>query len=216
MKTFLAILSAGLLALPAHAAVVVAGGQTARGSDVIVGFNPAPTPAQNNVETAVVTPVASGIGTGFGFNGVPVGFIMMVDTNFVAVFTNQFGTNLVALPFAGTDLGPFAGRVPLGNLAPPTPLAAPTNSAPGPAPAVPPQIPAVPSQTPTVGSPPPSLTPIIPQPGTPTPPAVAPTGRPPFPSAAPVIPPGGVPTPSPTPIPPQSTPVPPSSTPVPR
>src|SRR5687768_15571961 len=188
---FAVALTATFLTAAGYGAVVVTG--AAPNDSVIIGFNP-PAPPQQDV--VVAGPLASGIGGGFGFNsfnGAPSGFITMVDSNFVAIFTNQFGTNVVALPFTGTDLRPFAGRLPLGPLAPPQSPAA-GNSAPGAAPAVPPQ-----------NFPPASVSPAVPQLGG-VPPSVSPlppTGR-----LAPIIPPTGTPTPSPTPIPPNSTPIP--------
>lgn len=164
-------------------------------SEFIVGFNPAAPAAQGTEANVVVT--GSPL---FGGNfGLPVGFITAIDTNFLAVFTNQFGTNVVALPFAATNLG-FGGRLPLGPVAVPEGIAPSTNSAPGPAPAVP-------SQVPTVNLPPAGTPPPLGQPGTPpTATPFPPTGRPLTPPVA--IPPAGTPTPSPTPIPPRSTPTP--------
>jgi hypothetical protein len=213
---FSVALSASLLAFSTQAQVTISGAPTdtpppqqPSGGGLIFGFNPSAPTAQDALVTA--TPIASGVGGGVSFNGgfgTQVGFVSLINTNFFAFFTNQFGTNVVLLPFAATNLGPFAGRLPLGPLAPPSPLG-PTNSAPGAAPAVPPQ-------TPFVDSPPPTISPVVPQPGGP-PPTVAPfppTGRPLTPPTVPgtpsptPIPPRGTPTPSPTPIPPSGTPTP--------
>src|SRR6185503_13973923 len=205
----LTILSVGCTLGALGADIVVVGGTgTSSGDGLIRGFNPAPQ------DVAVATPqTAVGIGNSFGFNnfGPPLGFIFGVDSNFVAVFTNQAGTNFVALPFAATNLAPFGGRIPLGPLAPPFAANPATNAFPLPPSAVGPQAPIVDLQPLS------PIAPVIPPTGTPIPPTLSPTGRPLAPptTPTPIMPPSGTPLPSPTPIPPPSTAIPPRSTPIP-